>query len=50
MGHLAMESFWEQTLHQNSAYIFNVALAGLPRVAVTQVPYQIREVSQADRS
>jgi amino acid transporter len=50
MGHLAMESFWEQTLHQNSAYIFNVALAGLPRVAVTQVPYQIRWGSQPEKS
>ncbi len=50
MGHLAMESFWEQTLHQNSAYIFNVALAGLPRVAVTQVPYQIRRGGQPEKS
>ncbi len=42
MGHLAMQSFWEQVLHQNSAFIFNVALTGLGRVAVTQVPYQIQ--------
>lgn len=41
MGHLAMETFWEQALHQNSAYIFNLALTGLDRVVVTQVPYQI---------
>jgi amino acid transporter len=41
MGHLAMETFWEQALHQNAAYIFNVALSGLPQVVVTQVPYQI---------
>jgi hypothetical protein len=43
MGHLAMDSFWEQAMHQNSAFIFNVALTGLDRVVVTQVPYQIRE-------
>ncbi|HPV08138.1 MAG TPA: hypothetical protein PLD57_13770, partial [Aggregatilineales bacterium] len=40
-GHLAMDSYWEQALHQNSAYIFNIALTGLPGVVVTQVPYQI---------
>jgi amino acid transporter len=45
MGHLVMDSFWEQTLHQNSAVIFNVALTGLDRVVVTQVPYQIGEAS-----
>jgi hypothetical protein len=42
IGHLAMGSYWEQALHQNSALIFNVALAGLERVVMTQVPYQIR--------
>jgi len=41
LGHLAMDSYWEQALHQNSAYIFNIALTGLPGVVVTQVPYQI---------
>ncbi|MEJ2150134.1 MAG: APC family permease [Chloroflexota bacterium] len=41
MGHLAMDSFWGQALHQNSALILNVALTGLERVAVTQIPYQI---------
>lgn len=46
IGHLAMESFWEQLLHQNAAYVFNVALANLPRVAVTQVPYQVRSQRQ----
>src|SRR5690606_25122870 len=35
MGHLAMDTFWEQALHQNSAFIFNVALSGLDRVVVT---------------
>jgi amino acid transporter len=41
MGHLVMDSFWEQALHQNSAYIFNLALGGMERVVVTSVPYQI---------
>ncbi|MCQ3931362.1 MAG: permease [Chloroflexi bacterium] len=41
MGHLQMETFWEQILHQNSALIFNLALSRLDRVIVTQVPYQI---------
>jgi amino acid transporter len=41
MGHLAMDSFWEQALHQNSAFIFNLALSRMERVVVTTVPYQI---------
>jgi hypothetical protein len=41
MGHLAMDTFWEQALHQNTAFIFNVALAGLPQVVVSSVAYQI---------
>ncbi len=41
MGHLVMDSFWEQALHQNSAFIFNLALGGMDRVVVTSVPYQI---------
>jgi amino acid transporter len=41
IGHLAMETFWEQALHQNTAFIFNVALTGLPQVVVTAVPYQV---------
>jgi hypothetical protein len=41
MGHLAMDTFWEQALHSNSAFIFNVALSRLERVVVTTVPYQI---------
>ena len=43
MGHLAMDSFWEQVLHQNSSMLFNVALTGLDRVAVTQIPYHIHD-------
>ncbi|MBN2302975.1 MAG: APC family permease [Anaerolineae bacterium] len=41
MGHLVMDTFWEQTLHQNTAYIFTLALSRLERVVVTSVPYQI---------
>lgn len=41
MGHLVMDSFWEQALHQNSAFIFNLALSQMERVIVTSVPYQI---------
>ncbi len=41
MGHLAMDTFWGQALHQNTALIFNVALSHMERVVVTTVPYQI---------
>ncbi len=41
MGHLVMDSFWEQALHQNSAFIFNLALTDMDNVAVTTVPYRI---------
>ncbi len=43
MGHLAMDTFWEQALHQNSALIFNLALAQMENVVVTTVPYQVGE-------
>ncbi len=46
LGHLATDTAWEQVLHQNSALIFNLALQGLERVAVTTVPYQIRHLHQ----
>lgn len=41
MGHLVMDTFWEQALHQNSAFLFNLALGRMERVVVTSVPYQI---------
>jgi amino acid transporter len=41
MGHLAMDTFWEQALHQNSAVMFNLALSRMEGVVVTSVPYQI---------
>jgi amino acid transporter len=46
MGHLVMDTFWEQTLHQNSALIFNLALSRLDRVVVTSVPFQIHRHEQ----
>ncbi len=42
VGHLAMETAWEQMLHQNSVLIFNLALNGLERVVLTIVPHQVR--------
>jgi hypothetical protein len=42
VGHLAMETAWEQMLHRNSVFIFNLALHGLERVVVTIVPHQIQ--------
>jgi amino acid transporter len=41
MGHLAMDTFWEQALHQNTSFIFNLALSRMENVVVTTVPYQI---------
>ncbi len=42
LGHLAMDTYWEQALHQNSAVMFNLALSRMDRVAVTSVPYRVR--------
>jgi hypothetical protein len=42
MGHLAMDTYWEQALNQNSAVLFNLALSRMERVVVTSVPYQVR--------
>jgi amino acid transporter len=41
MGHLAMDTFWEQALHQNTAFIFNLVFSRMDHVVVTTVPYQI---------
>ncbi|MEZ4666860.1 MAG: hypothetical protein R3E39_02880 [Anaerolineae bacterium] len=48
MGHLAMDTFWEQALHQNTAYIFNLALQRMDHVVVTMVPYQIHHQHDSD--
>ena len=47
MGHLAMDTYWEQVLHQNSAVMFNLALSRMDRVVVTSVPYQIHRNGEA---
>jgi amino acid transporter len=41
LGHLAMDTYWEQALHQNSAVFFNLALSRMDNVIVTSVPYRI---------
>jgi len=44
MGHLAMDTFWEQALHQNITIVLGLALQGLERVVLTNVPYQIHHL------
>jgi amino acid transporter len=44
LGHLAMDTFWEQALHQNSALLISLTLSRLERVVVTTVPYQIHHL------
>jgi amino acid transporter len=46
MGHLVMDTFWEQALHQNTALLFTLALSRLDRVVVTSVPYQIHHLGE----
>jgi amino acid transporter len=46
LGHLAMDTLWEQVLHQNTAFIFNLALQGQERVVMTNVPYQIHHLHE----
>ena len=41
LGHLVMDTYWEQGLHQNSQMIVDLTLQNLPRIAVTKIPYQI---------
>jgi amino acid transporter len=48
MGHLAMDTFWEQGLHQNTALIFNLVLSRMEHVVVTTVPYQIHRHPEED--
>ena len=48
MGHLAMDTYWEQVLHQNTAVVFNLVLSRMDNVVVTSVPYQIHRDKQAD--
>ncbi len=48
MGHLAMDTFWAQALHQNTAFIFNLTFAQMDNVVFTTVPYQIHRPSHAE--
>jgi amino acid transporter len=50
MGQLVMDTYWEQALHQNSAFLLNLALSRYERVVVTQVPYQICETPEKRRT
>lgn len=50
MGHLAMDTYWEQMLHQNTAVVFNLALRTMDNVAVTNVPYQIHRGQNGERN
>jgi amino acid transporter len=47
-GHLAMDTFWEQALHQNSSYILNLGLGRLDNIVFTTVPYHIHRLSEDD--
>lgn len=49
-GHLAMDTFWEQALHQNSSFILNVALSRLDNIVFTTVPYHIHRLSDEEVS
>jgi hypothetical protein len=44
IGHLVMDTYWEQALHQNSQILFDLALQNQERVVVIKVPYQIHHL------
>lgn len=48
MGHLVMDNYWEQALHQNTAFVFNLSLSRMDNVVVTTVPYQIHHLTRAE--
>ncbi len=50
LGHLVMDTYWEQGLHQNSQMIVDLTLQNLPRVAVTKIPYQIHHVHHMEHN
>ncbi len=50
LGQLVMDTYWAQALHQNSAFILNLALSHLDRVVVTSVPYQIHHEDMVDEN
>jgi amino acid transporter len=41
VGQLAMPSFWEQALHNNTNLMIDLVLRDMDRVVITSVPYQI---------
>jgi hypothetical protein len=41
VGHLVMDKFREQALHQNAAIVLNLALQDLDRATVTTVSYRL---------
>jgi amino acid transporter len=47
LGHLVMDTAWEQALHQNSAYIFTLGLQNLDHVVVTTVPFQLHRLKHS---
>ncbi len=48
-GELVTESFWEQTLHENSAFVLELALRQLDGVVVTRVPFHLYHVRDHDQ-
>ncbi len=48
IGHLVMDTYWEQGLHQNSQIILDLALQNRERVVVIKVPYQIHHLHHAE--
>jgi amino acid transporter len=50
LGHLVMDTYWEQGLHQNSQMIVDLTLQNLSRIAVTKIPYQIHHAQRLEHS
>jgi len=44
LGHLVMDTYWEQGLHQNSQLLIDLMLQNLSRVALIKIPYQIHDI------
>lgn len=48
IGHLVMDTYWEQALHQNSQILIDLALQNQERVVVIKVPYQIHHINPSE--
>ncbi|MBX3063134.1 MAG: APC family permease [Anaerolineae bacterium] len=48
VGHLAMDTFWEQALHSNSSLILNLIFSRMENVVFTTVPYRIHTHEEDD--